>query len=100
MRLKKQLFKKYVYEQKISMNKRQISLILSLKTCAFYWEAESNGTKLRNLFLIFKTPGLCASTYLVMCPYFYILILSIFLTVLREDDVQFLIKYDITYYLY
>ena len=40
------------------MTKRPISIILSLKTGAHCWEADGNGAKLRNLFLIFKTPEL------------------------------------------
>ena len=58
MRNKKQLFMKYVYGQDISMNKSPILLIFLLKTGAHCWEADGNGAKLRNLFLIFKTPEL------------------------------------------
>ena len=56
MRLKKQLFKEYVHGQEILMNKRPISIILSLNAGALCWEADGNGAKLSNLFLIFKTP--------------------------------------------
>ena len=56
MRLKKQLLKKYVYGQDISMNKSQISIFFLLKTGAHCWETDDNGAKLKNLFLIFKTP--------------------------------------------
>ena len=38
------------------MNKIPISIIFVLKTGALCWEADDNGAKLRNLFLIFKTP--------------------------------------------
>ena len=58
MRLKKQIFKRYVNGLKISMNKRPISIIFLLQTDALCWEAVGNGTKLRNLFLIFKPPDL------------------------------------------
>ena len=49
---------KYVYGQDISMNKSPNSIIFLLKTGAHCWEADGNGAKLRNLFLIFKTPKL------------------------------------------
>ena len=58
MHHKKLLFIKYVQGQDISMNKSSISKILSLKTGAYCWEADVNNAKLRNLFLIFKTPKL------------------------------------------
>ena len=47
MRLKKQLFMKYVYGQDISMNKSPNSIIFLLKTAAHCWEADGNGAKLR-----------------------------------------------------
>ena len=40
------------------MNKNPISMIFLLKAGANCWEADGNGAKLRNLFLIFKTPEL------------------------------------------
>ena len=47
---------KYVYGQEILMHKSPISIILLLKAGAHCWEADVNGAKLRNLFLIFKNP--------------------------------------------
>ena len=53
MRLKKQLFIKYVYRQDIFRNKIPISTILLLKIDTQYcWEADGNSGKLRNLFLL------------------------------------------------
>ena len=40
------------------MNKRPISIFFWLKTGTLCWEADVNSGKLRNLFLIFKTPKL------------------------------------------
>ena len=48
----------YVYRQDISMNNRPNSIILLHKTGAHCWEADDNGAKLRDVFLIFKTPKL------------------------------------------
>ena len=53
----KSSYLKNMFLDKIS-NKRPISLIFLLKTGALCWEADGNGTKLRNLFLNFKTPKL------------------------------------------
>ena len=57
------ILKKYVHGLNISMNKRPTSLIFLLKTGADCWEADGNGAKLRDLFLILMTPkfgsGVC-----------------------------------------
>ena len=45
------------------MNKRPNSIIFSHKTGALCWEADANNTKLRNLFLIFKTPEIGSGAF-------------------------------------
>ena len=56
MRLKKQLLEKYIYGLKSSMNKRLNLNYFLHKTGALCWEADVNGEKLRNLFLVLRPP--------------------------------------------
>ena len=62
MRLKKQLFIKYVHEKDISINKIPISIIFLIKIGASYWEADGKGAKLELVIKVSQRAG--TSTWL------------------------------------